>query len=76
MKSLTMIGILLFVIGVIGVIWGVVEMYDDRDTIDLGEDVNIVLDDGDFPPIGIAGAITAGVGLMLIAVGAMGGRKQ
>jgi hypothetical protein len=76
MKSLTLIGILLFVIGLAGVIWGVVEMYDDRDTIDLGKDVNIVLDDGDFPPIGIAGAIAAGLGLMLIVVGSVGGSKS
>ena len=75
MKTITLIGVLLFVAGLAGVIWGVVEMYDDRDTIDLGKDYEIVFDDGDFPHLGIAGAITAGVGLVLIGVGAVSGRR-
>jgi hypothetical protein len=76
MKTITLIGTLLFVIGLTGVIWGVVEMYDDRDSIDMGEDVHIVLDEGDFPPVGIAGAIAGGIGLILIVIGGVGGKKS
>ena len=76
MKSITLIGVLLLVAGLAGVIWGVVEMYDDRDTIDLGKDYEIVFDDGDFPPLGVAGAIAAGVGVVLIGVGAVSGRRS
>lgn len=75
MKVLMLIGAMLFALGLGGVIWGLVVMYDDHDEIDLGGDARIVLDQGDFPPIGIAGAITAGVGAVLIAVGAATGRK-
>ncbi|MBK8207704.1 MAG: hypothetical protein IPK87_13085 [Planctomycetes bacterium] len=76
MKTVTMLGVLLLALGLAGVIWGVVEMYEDRDTIDLGKDAEIVLDDGDFPPLGIAGAIAAGVGAIFITVGAVGGRRR
>ena len=75
MKSVAMIGVILLALGLAGVIWGVVEMYDDRDTIELG-DSEIVLDEGDFPPVGIAGAIAAGLGLVFITVGSVGGRKS
>jgi hypothetical protein len=43
--------------------------------IDLGGDSKIVIDDGDFPPFGIAGAITAGVGVLLVIGGGMASRK-
>jgi hypothetical protein len=76
MKTVTLLGVLLLALGLAGVIWGVVEMYDDRDTIDLGEDAEIILDDGDFPPLGIAGAIAAGLGVVLIVVGSTTGRKS
>jgi hypothetical protein len=75
MKALTLIGALLLALGLAGVIWGGVEMYDDRDTLEIG-DTDIVLDEGDFPPIGIAGAITAGVGLVLLVVGAATGKSD
>ncbi|MBZ0135487.1 MAG: hypothetical protein K8I27_03810 [Planctomycetes bacterium] len=76
MKALTLIGVLLFVVGLTGVIWGLVVMYEDHDAIDIGDDIHIVVDDGDFPPIGIAGAITAGIGVLMIGVGSIGGRKS
>lgn len=75
MKILMLVGAMLVAIGLGGVIWGLVEMADDRDVIDLGGDSKIVLDDGDFPPFGIAGAITAGVGVLLVIGGGMAGRK-
>jgi hypothetical protein len=75
MKALTLIGALLLALGLAGVIWGGVEMYDDRDAIEIGDE-EIVLDDGDFPPIGIAGAIAAGIGLVIIVVGAATGPKD
>lgn len=75
MKALTLIGALLLALGLAGVIWGGVEMYDDRDTLEIG-DTDIVLDEGDFPPVGIAGAITAGVGLVLLVVGAATGKTD
>ena len=75
MKALTLIGALLLALGLAGVIWGGVEMYDDRDTLEIG-DSEIVLDEGDFPPVGVAGAIIAGVGLVLLVVGAATGTKD
>jgi hypothetical protein len=76
MKMLVTLGGLLLVLGIVGVIWGVVVMYDDRDSIDLGRDAEIVIDDGDFPSVGIAAAIIGGVGLAMIAVGSIGGRRS
>ncbi len=76
MRMLTSLGGLLLVLGIIGVIWGIVVMYEDRDTIDLGRDAEIVIDDGDFPPIGVASAIVGGVGLAMIAVGSLAGRRS
>ncbi len=76
MKSFALIGILLFVLGLAGVIWGLVVMYEDHDAIKIGDEINIVVDDGDFPPIGIAGAIIGGIGVVFIVVGSMGGRKS
>jgi hypothetical protein len=73
---LTSLGGLLLVLGIIGVIWGLVVMYEDRDTIDLGRDAEIVIDDGDFPSIGVASAIVGGVGLAMIAVGSLAGRRS
>lgn len=75
MKSLTLIGSILLALGLAGVIWGLVEMYEDRDSFDIG-DAHVVVDEGDFPPIGIAGAIGAGVGVLMIGVGAVGGKKS
>jgi hypothetical protein len=74
-KILILIGAPLLALGIAGVIWGLVSMYDDRDAIDVG-DVHIVVDEGDFPPVGIAGAITAGVGAVMIAAGVMAGKKR
>ncbi len=76
MKSLMMIGTLLLVIGIVGTIWGVVVMADDRDVVDLGGDSQIVLDDGDFPPIGIAGLIVGGIGLITLIGGGVASRKS
>lgn len=76
MKPLILVGVILFALGLAGVIWGLVAMADDRDVIDLGGDSQIVLDDGDFPPIGIAGAIAAGVGVLLIGAGMFTGKKS
>ena len=75
MKAITLIGAILLALGLAGVIWGAVDMYDDRDTLEIGDE-EIVFDEGDFPPIGIAGAITAGVGLVMIVGGAVGGTKD
>jgi hypothetical protein len=58
------------------VVWGVIEMYEDRDTISLGKDVTIVVDNGDYPPIGIAGAVIAAAGLVLTVIGATTGRRS
>jgi hypothetical protein len=76
MKILVTLGGLLLVLGIAGVIWGVVIMYEDRDSIDLGRDAEIVIDDGDFPSVGIAAAIIGGVGLAMIAAGSLGGRRS
>ena len=75
MKILMLIGAILLALGIAGVIWGVVDMYDDRDTLEIG-DSEIVFDEGDFPPVGIAGAIVAGVGLLMVGAGALAGRKH
>jgi hypothetical protein len=75
MKVLMLIGAILLALGIAGVIWGVVDMYDDRDTLEIG-DSEIVFDEGDFPPVGIAGAIVAGVGLLMVGAGALAGRKH
>jgi hypothetical protein len=75
MKILVMIGAILLALGIAGVIWGLVEMGDDRDTLEIG-DSEIVFDEGDFPPVGIAGAIMAGVGLLMVGAGALAGRKN
>lgn len=76
MKILSFVGGLCFVLGLICVIWGVVEMYDGRDTMDLKRDASIIVDDGDFPRIGVAGAILGGIGLVIISVGALAGRRS
>jgi len=75
MKTLMLIGAILLALGIAGVIWGLVEMNDDRDTLEIG-DSEIVFDEGDFPPAGIAGAIMAGAGLVMVGVGAVAGRKR
>jgi hypothetical protein len=36
----------------------------------------VVVDEGDFPPIGVAGAIAAGVGVMMIGAAALAGKKD
>lgn len=74
MKSLLLAGALLLALGLAGIIWGVVDMMDDRDTLEIG-DTSIVFDEGDFPPIGIAGAVAAGLGVVLIIVGSVAGRR-
>jgi hypothetical protein len=71
-----MLGGLLLVIGIVGVAWGVVEMYDDRDSIDINRDIEIIVDDGDFPRYGVASAIIGGVGLIFIVVGSLGRRRE
>lgn len=76
MRLLTGFGSLLFLVGVALVIWGVVEMYDGRDSIDLREDAEIIVEDGDFPQIGVAGAILGSVGLIFIVVGSVGSRRS
>jgi hypothetical protein len=75
MKILIYIGAPLLALGIAGVIWGLVSMYDDRDTIEIG-DSQIVLDKGDFPPVGIAGAIVAGVGLVMVVAGGVASKKH
>jgi hypothetical protein len=75
MKTLTLTGSILLALGIAGVIWGIVEMRADRDTFEVG-DVRVVVDQGEFPPVGIAGAIGAGVGILMIAGGAIGSRKR
>lgn len=73
MKTLTIAGSILLALGLAGVIWGGVVMHQDRDSIDIGE-MHIVVDKGEFPPLGIAGAIGAAVGAVMIGVGATAGR--
>ena len=73
MKTLTIAGSILLALGLAGVIWGGVVMHQDRDSIDIGE-MHIVVDKGEFPPLGIAGAIGAGVGAVMIGIGASAGR--
>jgi len=75
MRFLAGLGTLLFVIGIALVIWGVVEMYDGRDTIDVRADAETIMD-GDFPRIGVAGAILGSVGLIFIVVGSVGSRRS
>ncbi|MCA8915107.1 MAG: hypothetical protein KDB90_06815 [Planctomycetes bacterium] len=75
MKTLMTVGAILLALGLAGMIWGGVEMYNDRDTFDVG-DVHVIVDEGDFPPIGIAGAIASGVGVLMIGTGAVAGRKD
>jgi hypothetical protein len=67
---------LLLVVGIVGIVWGVIKMYEDRDTINVGKDIEIVVDDGDFPPIGVAGAAIAGVGLVVSVLGTVLSRKK
>lgn len=69
-----LIGALLLALGLAGIIWGVVVMADDRDTLEIG-DSTIVFDEGDFPPIGIAGAVAAGLGAVMLFVGGVSGRR-
>jgi hypothetical protein len=71
-----MIGGLLLVAGLIGVAWGFFKMYEGRDKMDLERDAEIIVEDGDFPTIGIAGAIVGGIGLLIIVVGSVGGRRS
>jgi hypothetical protein len=76
MKVLSLVGGLLLVVGIVGIVWGVIKMYEDRDTINVGKDIEIVVDDGDFPPIGVAGAAIAGVGLVVSVLGTVLSRKK
>lgn len=76
MKSVMLVGVLLLVLGIAGTIWGVVVMVDDHDSIDLGGESTIVLDDGDFPPVGIAGLIVGGIGLIILAGGGIAARRS
>lgn len=76
MKILMLVGAILLALGIAGVVWGFVDMADDRDVIDLGGESQIVLDEGDFPPIGIAGAIVGGIGLVALVAGGVLGRKS
>jgi hypothetical protein len=74
MKPLMLVGVLLLALGLAGIIWGLVKMADDRATLDIG-DSTIVFNEGEFPPIGIAGAVAAGLGAVLLVVGGVGGRR-
>jgi TRAP-type C4-dicarboxylate transport system permease small subunit len=75
MKALTIVGSILMALGIAGMIWGGIEYFDNRSSIEIG-DTNITIEQ-DLPPIAIGGAIAAGVGLLAIGVGAMGrGRKN
>ena len=76
MKVVTLVGGLLLAVGIVGVIWGVIKMYDDRNTIEIGDDATIVLDDGDFPLVGIAGVVVGAAGLVVTIAGATTGRKS
>jgi len=76
MRVLMIVGAIVLALGIAGIIWGVVDMADDRDVIDLGGDSQIVLDEGDFPPIGIAGVIGAVIGGLMIGASAMGRKKS
>ena len=70
MKPLTMVGAILLALGVIGLIWGGYEYFDNRSEVEIG-DVNIVVSD-EVPPILIIGGIAAAAGVVVIAVGALG----
>jgi uncharacterized membrane protein len=76
MRFLAGLGSLLLVIGIALVIWGVVEMYEGRDEMDLRKDAEIIVEDGNFPRIGVAGAILGSVGLIFIVVGSVGARRS
>jgi len=75
MNPLTIVGSILLALGLAGVLWGVVDMVEDRDTLEIG-DVQVIVDEGDFPPHGIAGALSAAAGVLFIAAGAVTGRKS
>ena len=75
MRVLMIVGAIVLALGIAGIIWGIVDMADDRDSIEIG-DSEIVFDEGDFPPIGIAGVIGAVVGGLMIGASAMVKKKS
>jgi hypothetical protein len=76
MNGLKLLATILLILGLIGLAWGVYVMYEDRDTIDLGRDAEIVFDEGRFPTIGIVGAIGAGLGVVMLIGAGMAGRRS
>ena len=76
MKTVMLVGVLLILLGIAGTIWGVVAMVNDHDGIVLGGGSTIVLDDGDFPVVGVAGFIVGGIGLIVLASAGIAARRS
>lgn len=74
MGGVKLLGTVLLILGLVGVAWGVFEMNQGKD-IDPVRDVETV-SDGGFPTIGIAGAIGAGVGVLMLIGAGMAGRRS
>lgn len=69
MKILTLVGGLLLGVGIVGIVWGVIKMYEDRETVGIGDDIEIVVRDGNFPLVGTAGAVIGAAGLIVTLIG-------
>ncbi len=74
MNGLTIFGAVLLALGVAGMIWGGVEYYDNRTDIEVG-DFSLTVEK-EMPPVAIAGAVGAGVGLIVLVAGALGRRRN
>lgn len=75
MNTLTLIGGILIALGVAGLIWGGVKYFDSRSELEIG-DVEIVIQEREFPPELTAGAVSATIGVILFTFGAMSNRKR
>lgn len=75
MRSLFTIGAILLALGIAGMIWGGIEYYQEREELEIG-DVSLVVEDSEFPPQAIAGAVCAGLGVLALGAGAFGGRRK
>jgi hypothetical protein len=74
MQVVKLLATILLILGLIGIVWGVIEMNEGKD-IDPSRDVETVADGG-FPTIGVAGAIAAGLGVIMLIGAGMAGRRS
>jgi hypothetical protein len=74
MQGVRVLGTILLILGLIGVVWGIIEMNRGKE-IDPVRDVETV-SDGGFPTIGTAGAIGVGLGVIMLIGAGMAGRRS